>query len=92
MKICNATEPGFYVSRNGTVFEVLKNPDSEWLSEEPSARLILDVWSYRNTENGKRIYKSLDRNWHYLSEFGDSVSKSSRTYHLIGDGDYLQED
>lgn len=92
MKICDAKRVGFYISRNGTIYEVLKNTNKRWLKEEPEAKLILDIWVYKSTENGKKIYKTFDKCYHYLSEFGDYVTKCKQSYHLIKNGDYMQED
>ena len=62
MKLNEITETGYYTceldAERETIFEVIKNTDEVWLKEAPEQTLLIDEWTYEDTdEDGRKHYE-----------------------------------
>ncbi len=62
MKLNEVTETGFYTGELDTereiIFEVIENTDEDWLKETPEQTLLIDEWTYEDTdEEGRKHYE-----------------------------------
>lgn len=62
MKLNKLKHKGFYTTdleNRETIYEVIVNTDKEWLKAEPDAKLLVDIWDYKYTDdNDRKCYTS----------------------------------